>query len=55
MEAWVKRVKHVRNEEEAPESASNDAVISSLGQSVGGDARVGAASESDSLEQKRRK
>ena len=53
VEAWVKRVKHVGNEEETSESTSNGAVVASLGRSVGGHARVGA-SESDSLEQKRK-
>lgn len=53
MEAWVKRVKHVGNEEEVPESASNDAVVASLGWSVGGYARVGAR-ESGSPKQKRK-
>ena len=53
MEAWVKRVKHVGNEEEASESASNDAVVASLGRSVGGYARVGAR-ESDSPKQNRK-
>ena len=50
VEARVKRVKDVGNEEEASEGASNDAVVASLGRSVGGHARVGA-SESDSPEQ----
>ena len=53
VEAWVKRVKHVGNEEEASESASNDAVVASLGRSVGGYARVGAR-ESDSPKQNRK-
>ena len=43
-----KRVKHVGNEEEASEGASNDAVVASLGRSVGGHARVGA-SESENV------
>ena len=34
MEAWVKRVKHVGNEEETSEGASKDALIALLGQSV---------------------
>ena len=46
-------MEHVGNEEEASESASNDAVVASLGRSVGGHARFGAK-ESDSLEQKRK-
>ena len=53
MEAWVKRVKHVENEEEASESASNDAVVASLRRSVGGYARLGAR-ESDSPKQNRK-
>ena len=48
VEAWVKRVKHVGNEEETSEGASNDAVVASLGRSVGGHARVGA-SENESV------
>ena len=48
VEAWVKRVKHVGNEEETSEGASNDAVVASLGRSVGGHARVGA-SESENV------
>ena len=43
MEAWVKRERHVGNEEEASEGASNDAVVALLGKSVGGHARVGAS------------
>ena len=43
MEAWVKRVKHVGNEEETSEGVSNDAVVGSLGRSVGGHAPVGAS------------
>ena len=53
VEAWVKRVKHVGNEEEASEGASNDVVVASLGWSVAGHAHVGA-SESDSPDQKRK-
>ena len=53
MEAWLKRVNDVGNEEEASESASNDATIASLGRSVGRHARVGE-SENDSPEQKRK-
>ena len=53
VEAWVKRKKHVGNEEEASESMINNAIVASLGQSVGGHARL-AASESNSLEQKRK-
>ena len=51
MEARVKRVKDVGNEEEPSDSASNDAVVASLRRSVSGHARIGA-SESDSPEQK---
>ena len=36
VEAWIKPVKHVGNEEETSEGASNDAVVGSLGRSVGG-------------------
>ena len=54
MEAWVKRVKHVVNEEEASENAGNDAIVASLGRSVGGYVRVGAR-ESDSPKQNRKK
>ena len=43
MEGWVKRVKHVGNEEEASESTSNDAIVVLVGQSVGGHARLGAS------------
>ena len=53
MEARVKRVKDVGNEEEASEGASNDAVVASPRRSVGGHARIGA-SESDSPEQKKK-
>ena len=42
MEAWVKRVKQVGNEEETSERASSDAVVASLGRSVGGHAPVEA-------------
>ena len=35
VEGWVKRVKHVGNEEEASESTSNDAIVVLVGQSVG--------------------
>ena len=35
VEAWVKRVKHVGNEEEASKSTSNDAIVALLGRSVG--------------------
>ena len=45
MEGWVKRVKHVRNEEEASESTSNDAIVALVGRSVGGHARLGRARE----------
>ena len=48
MEAWVKQVKHVGNEEETSEGASNDAVVASLARSVGGHAHVGA-SESENV------
>ena len=48
MEAWVKRIKHAGNKEETSEGASNDAVVASLGRSVGGHARVGA-SESENV------
>ena len=53
VEALVKRVKHVGNEKEASEGASNDAVVASLGRTVGGHARVGA-SESDSPGKKKK-
>ena len=53
MEAWVKRVRHVRNKEGASESASNGAIVASLGRSVGRYALTGA-SDSDSPEQKRK-
>ena len=53
MEALVKRVKHVRNEKEASEGASNDAVIASLRRTVGGHTRVGV-SKSDSPEKKKK-
>ena len=43
VEAWVERVKHVGNEEETSEGASNDAVVASLGRSIGGHAPVGAS------------
>ena len=46
-------LKHVGNEKEASEGASNDAVVASLGRTVGGDARVGA-SQSDSPERKKK-
>ena len=46
-EAWVKRVKHVGNGEEASVGASNDAVVASLGRTVGGHARVGAGESED--------
>ena len=49
MESWVKRVKHVGNEEETSEGASNDAVVGSLGRSVGRHTPVGA-SESEPSE-----
>ena len=52
MEAKVKRVKDVENEEEASESASNDAVVASLGRSVGGHSHL-RASESDSRAEKK--
>ena len=42
VEAWVKRVKHVGNEEEGSEGESNDAVVASLGRSVGRHAGVRA-------------
>ena len=45
-------MKHVRNEEGASESASND-VVASLGRSVGGHARLGA-NENDSPEKKKK-
>ena len=45
------RVKHVKKEKETFEGASNDAVVASLGRSVGGHAHVGA-SESEFPEQK---
>ena len=48
VEAWVKRVRQVGNEEETSEGASNDAVVASLGRSVGGHIRVGA-SESENV------
>ena len=49
VEAWVKRVRRVGSEEETSEGASNDAVVASLGRSVGGHARAGASeSGSDS-------
>ena len=40
-EAWVKRVKHVGNEEETSEGTNNDAVVASLGslRSYYGDAK----------------
>ena len=41
VEAWAKRVKHVGNEEETSEDASNDALVGSLGRSLGGHAPVG--------------
>ena len=48
VEAWVKRVRDVGSEETS-EGASNDAVVASLGRSVGGHARAGASeSGSDS-------
>ena len=47
VEALVMRVKPVGKEKESSEGASNDAVVASLGRTVGGRARVGA-SESDS-------
>ena len=53
VESWVKLVMHVGNEEEASKDASDDAVVTSLRRSVGGNARVGA-SESDSPEQKKK-
>ena len=53
VEARVKRVKDVGNEEEASKGPTNDAVIASLRRSVGGHAREGA-SESDSPEQKKK-
>ena len=43
VEAWIKRVKHVGNEEETSEGASNDAVVGSLGRSVGGHPPKGRA------------
>ena len=43
VEAWVKRVKHVGNEEETSEGARNDAVVASLGRSIGEHAPVGAS------------
>ena len=43
MEAWVKRVKNVGNEEETSEGASNDAVVGSLEQSVSGHTPVRAS------------
>ena len=53
MEARVKQVKDVGNEEEASKGASNDAVVASLRRSVGGHPCVGA-SEGDSPEQKKK-
>ena len=49
MEGWVKRVKHVWNEEEASESTSNDAIVASVGRSVGGHARLGASEGKESV------
>ena len=43
VEARVKRVKHVENEEETSEGASNDVVVASLGRAVGGHAREGGS------------
>ena len=48
MEARVKRVNHVGNEEETSEGASNDDAVGLLGRSVGGHAPVGA-SESENV------
>ena len=53
VEAWVKQVKHNGYHEEASESVSNDAVVASIGHTVGGHAHLGV-SESDSLVQKRK-
>ena len=53
VEALVKRVKHVGNEKEASEGASNDAVVASLGRTVGRQARVGV-SEGDSPEKEKK-
>ena len=53
VEARVKQVKDVGNEEEASEGASNYAVVASVRRSVGGHVRIGA-SKSDSPEQKKK-
>ena len=53
VEAWVKRVKDVGNEEEASEGASNGAIVASLRRSVGEHARV-QPSESNNPEQKKK-
>ena len=47
MDVWVKRVKHVGSKEETYEGASNDAVVASLGRSVGGHARAGGEREQE--------
>ena len=54
VEVLVKRVKQVRNKEEASEGASNDAVFASSGRTVRGHAARVGASVSDSPEQKRK-
>ena len=53
VEARVKRIKDIGNEEEASEGASNHTVIASLRWSVGRHTCIGA-SESDSPEQKKK-
>ena len=49
VEAWVKRVKHVGNEEEASETTSNDAIVALLGRSVAGHARLGTSERKESV------
>ena len=47
VEAWVKRVKRLGNDEQVSEGESNDAIVAPLGRSVGGHPRVGGSESED--------